>query len=71
MAVLQAGDANGNREMTVQVLKSRMNAPGRKLHLLFNPAASVFYEVTPHMTPPVYSKAWQELTDEDPDNTFI
>ena len=71
MAVLQAGDANGNREMTVQVLKSRMNAPGRKLHLLFNPAASVFYEVTPHMTPPVYSKAWHEMADDDSDISFI
>ena len=45
MAELQAGDSNGNREMIVQVLKSRMNAPGRKLRLLFNPAASVFYEI--------------------------
>ena len=45
MAELQAGDKYGNREMIVQVLKSRMNAPGRKLRLLFNPAASVFYEM--------------------------
>ena len=70
MAELQAGDKNGNREMTVQVLKSRMTAPGRKLHLLFNPAASVFYEITPHMVP-AYSKAWEMMEEEDPDNPFI
>lgn len=71
MALLQKGDADGNREMTVQVLKSRMNAPGRKLHLLFNPAASVFYEIDKHSTPPVNSGKWQTMPDNDPNNPFI
>jgi len=70
MAELQAGNADGNREMTVQVLKSRMNAPGRKLHLLFNPAASVFYEID-NSAPPVNSGEWQTLPDNDPDNPFL
>ena len=70
MALLQQGNADGNREMTVQVLKSRMNAPGRKLHLLFNPAASVFYEID-NSTPPVNSGEWRTLPDNDPDIPFI
>ena len=70
MALLQKGDANGNREMTVQVLKSRMNAPGRKLHLLFNPAASIFYQIDNHSAPPVNSGRWKDATDNQ-DIPFI
>ena len=67
MAKLQAGDADGNREMTIQVLKSRMSAPGRKLHLLFNPAASVFYPIDEYTVPPVNGGGWRAIRDEDED----
>lgn len=73
MAELQRGDANGNREMIVQVLKNRLNAPGGKLYLSFNPAASVFYPVDKYATPPAYYKGggFTPIDDEDPDNPFI
>lgn len=73
MAELQRGDANGNREMLVQVLKNRLNAPGGKLYMSFNPAASVFYEIDRHATPPAYYKGggFTPIDDEDPDNPFI
>lgn len=64
MAELQKGNADGNREMTVQVLKSRMNAPGRKLHLLFNPAASVFYEIDRNSEPLLYGN-WQQVPEDE------
>ena len=66
MALLQAGDANGNREMTVQVLKGRLIPPGRKLHLLFNPAASVFYPIEKKS----YYGGFQKVSDDD-DNPFL
>lgn len=66
MAELQAGDADGNREMTVQVLKSRMNAPGKKLNMLFNPAASVFYPIEKKS----YYGGFQKVSDDD-DNPFL
>lgn len=69
MAELQRGDANGNREMIVQVLKNRLNAPGGKLYLSFNPAASVFYEIDRHITD--FYSGFTQLSDEDPDNPFI
>lgn len=73
MAELQRGDANGNREMLVQVLKNRLNAPGGKLYMSFNPAASVFYPVDKYATPPAYYKGggFTPIDDEDPDNPFI
>ena len=71
MAELQRGDANGNREMLVQVLKNRMNAPGGKLYMSFNPAASVFYPVDKYATPPAYYRGFTPIDDEDPDNPFI
>jgi len=73
MAELQRGDANGNREMIVQVLKNRLNAPGGKLYMSFNPAASVFYPVDKYATPPAYYKGggFTPIDDEDPDNPFI
>ena len=70
MAELQRGDANGNREMLVQVLKNRMNAPGGKLYMSFNPAASVFYPVDKYATPPAYYRGFTPIDDEDPDNPF-
>lgn len=45
MAILQKGDANGNREMIVQVLKSRMDRAGGKLRMAFNPGGSVFLPI--------------------------
>lgn len=45
MDELMQGDAQGRRSMVVQVLKNRMNAPGGKLYLLFDPVGSVFYPV--------------------------
>ena len=45
MDELMKGDAQGRRSMVVQVLKNRMNAPGGKLYMLFDPAGSVFYPV--------------------------
>ena len=45
MAELLRGDKDGNREMIVQVLKNRMTAPGGKLYLSFNPAASTFVPI--------------------------
>lgn len=72
MAELQRGDANGNREMIVQVLKNRLNTPGGKLYMSFNPAASVFYPVDKYATPPAYYKGgFTPIDDEDPDNPFI
>lgn len=72
MAELQRGDANGNREMLVQVLKNRLNAPGGKLYMSFNPAASVFYPVDKYAIPPAYYKGgFTPIDDEDPDNPFI
>ena len=72
MAELQRGDINGNREMLVQVLKNRLNAPGGKLYLSFNPAASVFFPVDKYATPPAYYKGgFTPIDDEDPDNPFI
>ena len=68
MAELQRGDANGNREMLVQVLKNRMNMPGGKLYLSFNPAASVFYPLEHKRK---YSTSFQPVPDNDPDNPFI
>lgn len=70
MAELQRGDANGNREMLVQVLKNRMNAPGGKLYMSFNPAASVFYPVDKYAIPPAYYRGFTPIDDEDPDNPF-
>lgn len=70
MAELQRGDANGNREMLVQVLKNRLNAPGGKLYISFNPAASVFYPVDKYATPPAYYSRFTPIDDEDPDNPF-
>ena len=70
MAELQAGDADGNREMTVQVLKSRMNAPGKKLNMLFNPAASVFYPIEKTIEKKSYYGGFQKVSDDD-DNPFL
>lgn len=54
MAKLQAGDANGNREMKVQVLKNRLNEAGGKLYLAFNPASGSFFPIDKHAEPPGY-----------------
>ena len=70
MAELQRGDANGNREMLVQVLKNRLNAPGGKLYMSFNPAASVFYPVDKYATA-YKGGGFTPIDDEDPDNPFI
>lgn len=52
MEELMKGNANGEREMTVQVLKNRMTAPGGKLNMLFNPAASTFTPIEESKTAP-------------------
>ena len=58
MEELMKGNANGEREMTVQVLKNRMTAPGGKLNLLFNPAASTFTPIEKRETVPTVGKTY-------------
>ena len=67
MAILQKGDANGNREMVVQVLKNRLNPAGAKLYLAFNPAASVFYPIDKKIKEPAYIST----PPEDDDIPFL
>lgn len=65
MAKLQAGDEKGNREMLVQVLKSRMNAPGGKLYLAFNPAESIFIPIDKKTKQPVDEQGFMQVSMED------
>lgn len=58
MEELMKGNANGEREMTVQVLKNRMTAPGGKLNLLFNPAASTFTPIEERKAAPTTGRAY-------------
>lgn len=60
MEALQRGNANGHREMLVQVLKNRLNPAGGKLYLNFDAANSVFYPVV-KLYPGFY-----ELPDSEP-----
>lgn len=68
MAYLQKGNANGEREMLVQVLKHRTAEPGGTLWLNFNAADNVFIPVDkPKKTVRAYYNPSDERTPFDDD----
>ena len=56
------------RQMLVQVLKNRMDAPGGKLYLAFDAANSVFYPIE---TKREEYPAFREIKEQDPDCPFV
>ena len=72
---MEALQKTNPRKMLVQVLKSRMNAPGGKLYLSFDAANSVFIPEDTTRTAPAAGgmlvSGFREITTPDPDNPFL
>ena len=67
MEKLQKGDANGNRRMTIQILKSRMGPQGGRVRFAFDTDHSTFTSMSRRL-----AEAFQPVPDdEDEDNPFI
>lgn len=68
---LMNGNANGEREMTVQVLKNRMTKPGGKLDMLFNPASSTFTPIDKGNHQQQTTSGMRRQHEQDEDNPLI